>query len=42
MACYHAFGRMDETIVAMVNGEFIEARSEAEFIIKAKNIIQAK
>ena len=35
-------GRMDETIVAMVNREFIEASSEAEFIIKAKNIIQAK
>ena len=30
-------GRMDESIVAMVNGEFVEANSEVEFIIKVKN-----
>lgn len=34
-------GRMDETIVAMVDGEFVEARSEAEFIIKAKSILNS-
>ncbi len=35
-------GRMDESIVAMVNGEFVEANSEVEFIIKVKNIISIK
>lgn len=35
-------GRMDESIVAMVNGEFIEANSEVEFIIKVKNILSIK
>ena len=29
-------GRMDESIVAMVNGEFVEANSEVEFIIKVE------
>ena len=35
-------GRMDESIVAMVNGEFVEANSEVEFIIKVKNILSIK
>ena len=35
-------GRMDESIVAMVNGEFVEANSEVEFIIKVKNILSNK
>lgn len=35
-------GRMDETIVAMVNGEFVEARSESEFIIKTRSILNSK
>lgn len=35
-------GRMDGTIVAMVDGNFIEARSEDEFIIKAKSILNSK
>ena len=35
-------GRMDETIVAMVNGEFVEAASEAEFIIKIRSILNSK
>lgn len=35
-------GRMDETIVAMVDGQFIEARSETEFIIKTKLILNSK
>ena len=35
-------GRMDETIVAMVNGEFVEAKSEVEFILKARNILECK
>lgn len=35
-------GRMDESIVAMVNGEFVEANSEVEFIIKVKNILSVK
>lgn len=35
-------GRMDENIVAMVNGEFVEANSEVEFIIKVKNILSIK
>lgn len=32
-------GRMDESIVAMVNGEFLEARSQAEFIMKVRNTL---
>ena len=35
-------GRMDESIVAMVNGEFVEANSEVEFFIKVKNILSIK
>lgn len=35
-------GRMDESIVAMINGEFVEANSEVEFIIKVKNILSVK
>ena len=35
-------GRMDGTIVAMVDGEFVEARSEAEFIIKTRSILNSK
>lgn len=35
-------GRMDESIVAVVNGEFVEANSEVEFIIKVKNILSIK
>ena len=35
-------GRMDESIVAMVNGEFVEANSEVEFIIKVNNILSIK
>lgn len=35
-------GRMDESIVAMVNGEFVESNSEVEFIIKVKNILSIK
>lgn len=35
-------GRMDESIVAMVNGEFVKANSEVEFIIKVKNILSIK
>lgn len=35
-------GRMDESIVAMVSGEFVEANSEVEFIIKVKNILSIK
>lgn len=35
-------GRMDESIVAIVNGEFVEANSEVEFIIKVKNILSIK
>ena len=35
-------GRMDESIVAMVNGEFVEANSEVEFINKVKNILSIK
>lgn len=35
-------GRMDGTIVAMIDGEFVEARNEAEFIIKARNLIKSK
>ena len=35
-------GRRDESIVAMVNGEFVEANSEVEFIIKVKNILSIK
>ena len=35
-------GRMDDSIVAMVNGEFVEANSEVEFIIKVKNILSIK
>ena len=35
-------GRMDESIVAMVNGEFVEENSEVEFIIKVKNILSIK
>lgn len=35
-------GRMDESIVAMVNGEFVEVNSEVEFIIKVKNILSIK
>ena len=35
-------GRMDESLVAMVNGEFVEANSEVEFIIKVKNILSIK
>lgn len=35
-------GRMDESILAMVNGEFVEANSEVEFIIKVKNILSIK
>ena len=35
-------GRMDESIVAMVDGEFVEANSEVEFIIKVKNILSIK
>ena len=35
-------GRMDESIVAMVNGEFVEANSEVEYIIKVKNILSIK
>ncbi len=36
-------GRMDESIiVAMVNGELVEANSEVEFIIKVKNILSIK
>lgn len=32
-------GRVDESIVAIVNGQFIEARNETEFIIKVKSIL---
>lgn len=35
-------GRMDETIVAMVDGEFVEAKSDAEFIVKARAILNRK
>ena len=35
-------GRMDESIVAMVNGEFVEANSEVEFIINVKYILSIK
>ena len=35
-------GRMDETIVAMVDGEFVEARSEAEFIVQTRSILNSK
>ena len=35
-------GRMVETIVAMVNGEFVESRSESEFIIKTRSILNSK
>ncbi|WP_195999903.1 DUF1450 domain-containing protein [Clostridium sp. 1001271B_151109_B4] len=35
-------GRMDESIVAMINGEFVEANSEVEFINKVKNILSVK
>lgn len=35
-------GRMDESIVAMVNGEFIEARSQVEFIMKVRNTLTTK
>ena len=35
-------GRMDETIVAMVNGEVVESRSESEFIIKTRSILNSK
>lgn len=33
-------GRIDESLVAIVNGEFIEARDEKDFIIKVKNILK--
>ena len=33
-------GRMDDTIVAFVDGTFVEAKSEKEFIFKAKNILR--
>ena len=35
-------GRMDETIVSIVDGDFVEARSEAEFIIKTRSILNSK
>ena len=35
-------GRMDGTIVAMVDGEFVEAISESEFIIKTRSILNSK
>ncbi len=35
-------GRMYGPIVAMVDGEFVEARSEAEFIIKTRSILNSK
>lgn len=35
-------GRMDGTIVAMVDGSFIEAKTEKEFIIKARSILNLK
>ena len=33
-------GRMDDTIVDFVDGTFVEAKSEKEFIFKAKNILR--
>ncbi|MDU3536440.1 MAG: ATP-binding cassette domain-containing protein, partial [Clostridium perfringens] len=35
-------GRMDGTIVSIVDGNFVEARSEAEFIIKTRSILNSK
>ena len=35
-------GRMDGTIVAMDDGEFVEAISESEFIIKTRSILNSK
>lgn len=35
-------GRMDESIVAMVDGEFVEAKSDTEFIIKTRAILNTK
>lgn len=35
-------GRMDESIVVIVNGEFVEARNEVEFIIKVRDILKLK
>lgn len=35
-------GRMDETMVAMVDGQFIEAKTDVEFIFKARNIIDER
>lgn len=32
-------GRMDESIVAIVNGEFIEGKNEEEFIKNIRNIL---
>lgn len=32
-------GRMDEVIVAIVNGEYIEGRNEQEFIQNIKNVL---
>lgn len=32
-------GRVDESIVGIVNGEFVEARNEIEFITKVKSIL---
>ena len=35
-------GRMHGTIVSIVDGNFVEARSEAEFIIKTRSILNSK
>ena len=39
---FGCIGECDESIVAMVNGEFVEANREVEFIIKVKNILSIK